>query len=803
VVVAAVGPCFTGGFEEFVVNDENGEQYTILYLPDRNNDALQQENKAPVFYWIPGHVRLARFGDTGDYKFRHIHFVGVLDEDMHVGVEGRSEVVGGLLSLTTTSRYPTSVLQQAEQQLLDKFRGSDERYWGWRTRVAPMFRIAPIRSNRTVVTNLSPGANGSAPVENVPTTTNGATGSGSPPGRNRSMVRRADLSQRVIHGRAGNISNLDAWAFQLQGQGPASTTGGENAFSGLMGALPSELIWAGFQGGASPIVVAQHLEIPVWSQEIYLKITGNWERIFQHFSGHANAEYLWFGADIKAEFNQLRINGDIQVEMAIDGTLPGADQMEEAINARIDLVLDRFMEQATQRIFEPAPPEVEPAEAPSGGFLSRLFGVGSGGFALKYRRDETRLNLHYEETRYHRYLQPTVISSSFEGFYREFQRDPDAEKKYFIRLVLGHLSRKVTRILKPVCNWPDPSKDWVGEPVAFMSAEVGYPGPTGSKQWTARVFQSTDTTEETSWEPAFVRREEDEVANPPSDWDPDITYIRRRVHLTEPIGMSDNHFVKVDVEQNVVDLDPEGGLPSTDTVIEVRADSVGKLEVGPIDIDVVLQDNTQVISVEFKPEGRKHDGSERSVVKFQWEYGDQDEPRYWEIFTGQLDYVPRYQYRVSVFVKGTLFSAGMAWTGSWVDGQGNGPMMVHVPRPDEEGVRTRRIAPRDIALRASAEPTTEADEAEASTPPPISGNGHTAEPITPPPGVRMERRNGQLAEHSVAGYDLSKPRMEAPPSDTREAAVAETGSRSSTHSTASPRSERLEELSSNDAWVRL
>ena len=44
-MVDAVGPVFTGGFEEFVVN-ESGEQYTILYPPDRNNDQLQREGKA-------------------------------------------------------------------------------------------------------------------------------------------------------------------------------------------------------------------------------------------------------------------------------------------------------------------------------------------------------------------------------------------------------------------------------------------------------------------------------------------------------------------------------------------------------------------------------------------------------------------------------------------------------------------------------------------------------------------------------------------------------------------------------------
>jgi hypothetical protein len=801
-----VGPVHTGGFEEFVINDENGEQYTILFLPDRNNAALQREGKPPRYYWVPGSVRLARFGDTGDFKFRHTHFVGALDEDMHVGVDGKAEVVGGLLSLTTTSRYPTSVLKQAEEQLLAKFRGDNDRYWGWRTRAAPMISMAPIRSNRTVITNLSPGSGGTAPAEDInppaprDIISNAAVSAegrivSTPSTRNTTkLVRRAQLEgRRVIHGRDQQIKNLDAWAWEMQGQGPGSVTGGENAFSCLMGALPSELIWAGFQGGASPIVVAQHLQMPVWSQELYLKITGNWDRIFEHFSAHANAGFRWFSADIKTEFNNLRINGGIQVEMAVDSTIPGAEDMQDEINRRIDMIVDIFMSQATQRIFEPAPPEVEPAEAPSGGFFSRLF--GGGGFALKYRRDSTRLNLYYEQTQHYRYLQPNTISSSFEGFYNLMKRDPEAEDKYFTRLVLGDLSRKVSRICKPVVNWPDPAKDWVGEPVSFLSAEVGYPGSQGSMQWDMNVFQSTDTTEESNWRPAFVRREEHEVNNPPQDWQPDITYIRRRVHLTEPMGMTDNPYIKLEVEQNVIDLDPEGGTPTTDNIIEVRADAAGKLEVGPIDIDVVLQDHTQVVTVEFQAEGNRADGSPRPVVKFQWKADDTDQPRHWEIFTGQLDYVPRYKYRVSVNVKGTLFSAGMAWTGPWMEGQGNGPLMVHVPRPGDEGVRSRSLSAREI--RDVAEPVV----VEGQKPVPPREDG-----VLQPPG-RMVSDTDATNEHSgngnghgngrtgrtSAGYTVYDPPGQDNPGTQSETA----GSRTS------DTRHRLKTLSDEEGWRRM
>jgi hypothetical protein len=57
-------------------------------------------------------------------------------------------------------------------------------------------------------------------------------------------------------------------------------------------------------------------------------------------------------------------------------------------------------------IFEPAPKDVKPAEAPSSGLLGGLVSFWSAGLALKYRGDEQHLDLFYEDTRHFRYNQP-------------------------------------------------------------------------------------------------------------------------------------------------------------------------------------------------------------------------------------------------------------------------------------------------------------------------------------------------------------------------------------------------------------
>ena len=37
----AIGPAFVGGLQTFVMNDEQGYEYTITFLPDRANDDLR------------------------------------------------------------------------------------------------------------------------------------------------------------------------------------------------------------------------------------------------------------------------------------------------------------------------------------------------------------------------------------------------------------------------------------------------------------------------------------------------------------------------------------------------------------------------------------------------------------------------------------------------------------------------------------------------------------------------------------------------------------------------------------------
>jgi len=695
----AVGPVFAAGFQSITSSG-----HVIIYLPDLHNDELQRMGKAPVYWWLPNDVRLARKdGDKGDYKFSFIHFEGLRGAETTVGVKEDTEIAGGLLGFSTTSAPPAKVLEESQNQLLAIMSGKDDRFWGWRTKVAPQFRPAPIVSNVTSLTNLAPGADGSVPAAAVPP--GGARALvGAPAVRSGPPIMVARTMPRAVQVRdAQRASNLDLWYVNLQGQGSGSVSPlAENAYSGLVGSMPAALIWSSFHGGTGGLSVWQKLKMKTWSPVIRLVIEGEWDKIQEHMSAAFSAKWAFVSAEASAEFNKLRESGDIKVTVEVDTTLPNADKIQEEISKRSDLITQEFMKMAQKTIFDPAP---------------------------------------YEETKQFAYLQDYPISGQLSGMYDEIKADPTAEKRYFTTLYLSEWERKVHRVVKPVVNFPDPARQWVGEPVAFLSTQIGYPTTGGAIEWSGHVFQRTDPAE-AYWICDFEQKRKEDVQNPPEGWEPDRTYLKRRVHFAEPPSELQNPFVRMQVEKNVVDLDPgDNGVLSNDVNLEVRVDNVGMLNVGPISLGVELENAKQTVEVTMQALGKTAEGRERPQVKYLWQYADQADPRVLMVFTGQPDFVPAYRYKVRVIVKGSLFSKGMEWEGDWVSAAGNGPIIVTVPTQEEAVVR--RAIPLTVRPPA-AQPATPA--AEEGLPPPVTPP--PAPPSSPlPPPARASRND-------VRGYQM-------------------------------------------------
>ena len=699
--ISAAGPIYAAGFVPF--SDSGWE---ILFLPDIHNDELQRAGKPPVYHWLPNTVRLAQ-RENGDYKFSFIHFEGVRGHDTHVGVsDPDNEVTGGLLSFSTTASPPTKVLDNVQEQLLNAFRGKDDKYWGWRTSIAPQFRPAPIVSNKTVITNLSPNSDGSLPTAPPAGGAGGPGANGGGPGGNGGgpgatgggprgigtsrapLIRPARMPRSVPLRQGFRDSNLDQWYCNLQGQGDGSVTPfAENAYGGLVGSLPAALIWSSFHTGTGGISVWQKMKMRVWSPAVHIRIHGDWDRIQVHLSAAAHFGAWFYEADLQAQFNYMRQSGMIQVIVEVDSSLPNADKLQESVEKRSDLVFQKFMEAAQKVIFEPAPFEEKPAQA-SGGFL----GFG-GGVALKLRVDMTHLTLDYDETRQMAYLQDYPISGQLEGLYDVIRNDPEKEKKYFTTLYLSDWERMVTRVVKPIVNWPNPAQQWIGQPVAFLSAQVGYPNTHGEIQWDGHMFQSSEGPG-AGWNSRTEMKAASEVSNAPAGWTPDKTFIKRQIHFIESAGPLSDLYSQVQVEKEVVDLDPgENGTLTSDINLEVRVDDAGTLGVGPITLDVDLDAPNQVVEVTFQALGKRLDGGDHEPVKFSWNQTDQAKPRYWMLFTGNRDFQARYKYQVRVVVKGGLFSHGKEWSSPWIETVASGPIMVSVPPSDDPTNVNVRQAP--------------------------------------------------------------------------------------------------------------
>ena len=297
----ALGPTMAGGMQPIVE-----EGYELLYLPDINNDSLQREGKPAVFYWLPNYVHMARKGgsESGDFMFNLIRFAGVQTADTTVGMtEGTREVAGGVLTFTATSAPPDRVLQISQKKILDQWTAQPDYFWGIRG-PRPVFRPAVITSNITTISNISPIAN-----RGMPAFLRAKGGARAPSFRIVPSAPPPVLPTRVKENQIRE-ANLDPWYWQMQGQGTASIdASGQNAYSALIGAYPTAILWEAFHGVASPIVVNQALKLKVWSPVVELRIHGEWEKIFNHFSAAVSAHYLWAHADIAVEINNMRANG--------------------------------------------------------------------------------------------------------------------------------------------------------------------------------------------------------------------------------------------------------------------------------------------------------------------------------------------------------------------------------------------------------------------------------------------------------------------------------------------------------------
>jgi hypothetical protein len=628
-----IGPYYGPNKLLIVQDDEDGNTYQLNIFPDLFNDELRQAGKPMAFYYLPDSPRMARY-ENGDYMFHFTKFAGVLtaDDNIAVASPGQVEVAGGVLAFTSTLKIPDSVIQNAMDQLKHEIKNNpqystDKRFMAGDGDVQIDLGVVPIVDNVVSISNLTP--------ENIsdPTT------------------QKPD----------------DPWLWKMQGEGKGTINPvGNNAYTAMIGQYPAQLVEAGFHGASSPIFVHNTLKHKFYTGAFKASIHGDWSAIFNHFSTDLKGSYFWVKGDIQAAFNSAVKDGTIKKTITIDNEVLTPEQ-EKNYEAQVDKTFDKFLDIAQKTILDPAPPKIENAKAPDPGPV----GVS---FALKFEHDESHLTLDFEEEINETYIKDNVISAHMLGFYEKLQGNKDEEQKYFDVVHLEEGFRKIHVIASARAYWPDANGNG-GDPIDQLVLQVGYPDSTGAIVYknSGLFMDNIGAAKSTSLTPAIWTKDDphrilifdfERQNNLPPDKQ-NVIYVQRQVRFQEKSS--------VEVPDRTLTFDEE---QTTDHSIEVKADALGKLSVGPVQLDTKLDDRVKAM-VTFRKVNRNPE-----TMRFTADNVNQ--PQFFEAWTKDPADAVNWSYQVTMMYESKVPGLpAITYSGDEIAMAGSTPLIVQVPTPPD------------------------------------------------------------------------------------------------------------------------
>ncbi|MEU7039997.1 hypothetical protein AB0A77_02925 [Streptomyces varsoviensis] len=650
-----IGPTMAGGHQP--IDSEDG--YRALFYPDANNYELMREGKNPVYYWVPDQLRIARHGgEKGDYKFSLLRFAG--------GAGAVKPTVGGVLGLTTTGSIPAAAMERLQKKLIEKITSTSSNNGLWNPQGRePMFRPVTLLASTASISDLKFTQTGlrhfvqDKKTKKFEFRTSGMLGKG-----NR---------EKIVKGPTKKDEGIGDWYWVLQGAGAASMDPtSEHAFTALLGRGPAAILYDTFKGASTVIYAGLVMDLQMWTPKIELSVKGEWKKIYDHFSAHANAHNLWTSADIRYQLNHTDLKGKISVEISPIGSFPGSADIAKYLRDKSDLVLDRFTQEAQRIIFDPAPVDETAAEASSSGAGASPWGVA---FALKKRIDETELDLAYKETMQFSHVQQTVVSSSLQGLLHAMATEENAEGKYFPSVNLDDWPKELARTTAPIASWQT-------KLFHSLSVQIGYPDKSGALLWKNHVFTAPNSsTELENWTYTVFQKAEHEVENPPAGWKPDRTFVKRAIHFNEPDPYDEFHIRRITVPEGMLQLDKgDNGTPLNDSIVEVRAQSNTIMAV-PVHFRGVLKENQEAeLTVQAVDEKNQPIGEE---ARFYADAANLRQPRSWTLCPAPSP-SHRYQYKVTVYD----WSDGSEW-GSKRPTISSGPLRAPILPKNSQNVTFR------------------------------------------------------------------------------------------------------------------
>jgi hypothetical protein len=370
--------------------------------------------------------------------------------------------------------------------------------------------------------------------------------------------------------------------------------------------------------------------------------------------------------DVQAAFNSAVKDGTIKKSITIDNEVLTPEQ-EKNYEAQVDKTFDKFLDIAQKTILDPAPPKIENAKAPDPGPV----GVS---FALKFEHDESHLTLDFEEEINETYIKDNVISAHMMGFYEKLQGNKDEEQKYFDVVHLEEGFRKIHVIASARAYWPDASGNG-GDPIDQLVLEVGYPDSTGAIVYknSGLYMDNIGAAKSTSLTPAIWTRDNphrilifdfERQTNLPPDKQ-NVIYVKRQIRFQEKpsVEVPDRTFTP-DEEQ------------TTEHSIEVKADTLGKLSVGPVQLDTKLDDRVKTM-VTFRK-------ANRNPETMRFTADNVNQPQFFEAWTKDPADALNWTYQVTMIYESKVPGVpAITYTGDEIPMAGSIPLIVQVPVPPD------------------------------------------------------------------------------------------------------------------------
>ncbi len=596
--------------------DDKGLSHTLLIYPDICNDELRNSGKPMHFYIMPNSVRMAR-SDQNKYLFHFTKFAGILTQDSNIGTKGQEEVAGGVLSFTSTLELPPGVIDSVKDQIKEKIKKDAT------LNSHPLFMFSP---DGPAAFEL-----GFVPIE-------------------ENEVAISNLTLNDISD-PSKQSTDDHWLWRMQGEGKGSLDpNGTNACSAMVGQFPAALIEAGFKGDTAPIFVHNALKLRFYTPSVTITVHADYQKIFDAFSSNVKYKDDWTQANIHRAFEENNLMGFCTTKI-IYGDAELTDKQKEVYDDMAQKAKDRIMDNVKKFIFDPQPPTVQQAEAAETksrdhhsflGIFSWSTDSDNGySYAINSNFQSSKINMEDQMVIQGPYFKTTVVSGDMKGFFQEIKADPAAEKEYFDFVNLGDAFRKVHVIATSRANWPDDQGN--GDPLDKLFISVGYADSNGVIQYrpSARYYDTLGKKLSDDFLPAIWSKDDKERV---FVWDFAVDdnvpkEKRNQISVKRKVTYKEDDRVKINVDNEIKVPDET----TTDTQIEVRANAVGHLSVGPIYLAADLNKH-MLVEITFRKDGF-------NPFTFMFTQANATDKQRFEVWTNESTVAIKWSYKVKVTYK--------------------------------------------------------------------------------------------------------------------------------------------------------